>query len=506
MPSRPLIDRALARLGLYRRSELEESEFLEQRLLDAAIVAISVMDANGRFIMANRLAADLVGCSLDELIGHVYTDFLPPGDRSRARAQVERTLVHGEIVRDFETVAVDRLGIHRVLICGLAPIIHHGQVTGAVATAADITEYRQVQEGLKHSEARNRAILQAMPDLVFLQAPDGTYLEYYARDQRDLLVSPGQFLGRRMADVLPPDLVRDFERCFAEALTTGGPAVHEYALIMEHHAEHFEARVVACEGNLLSIVRRITDRKLAEARLHDAEAELAVLSKRGAVAEIVASLTHELSQPLSAILTNAQTCVRWIDQSNPSIPALREALRDVAEDSSRAAALIHRTRELFGKKTGDRETVAVNDVIRHVVRLLHERARSSLLNIELALADDLPHVAAESGQLQQVIMNLTVNAIEALKTAAGPERRVRITSSARSAGEVEVTVHDTGPGVAFEDRDSIFSPFVTTKRHGLGLGLPISRSIVEAYGGRLWVSANDDGGATFHVTIPVVTN
>jgi signal transduction histidine kinase len=217
--------------------------------------------------------------------------------------------------------------------------------------------------------------------------------------------------------------------------------------------------------------------------------------------ELTASLAHEVNQPIAAAVTNANTCLRWLTRDHPDLEEAREAAMRIVKDGTRAAEIISRTRLLFKKGSPERELVDVNDVIREMIILLRgETARYNIL-VGMNLAADLPQVMADRVQLQQVFMNLMMNAIDAMKNVDGT-RELDIKSQRAENEQLLLSVSDTGVGLPAQQTDQIFNAFFTTKAHGTGMGLSICRSIVESHDGRLWATANPERGATFHITLP----
>ncbi len=251
-------------------------------------------------------------------------------------------------------------------------------------------------------------------------------------------------------------------------------------------------------------VTDVTAHKRAEdeqERLRQARAELAHVSRVTTMVELTASLAHEINQPISAALTNSRTCLRWLTREPPDLEEAREAASRSVKDATRAADIISRIRLLFEKRTPQRVSVHVNDAIQAVIALLRSEADHYAVAIRTDLADDLPKVMADPVQLQQVFMNLMLNGIQAMKHM-GVAAELTIKSQRGDNGHVLVSVSDTGVGLSPEQTDQIFRAFYTTKPDGTGMGLPISRSIVESHGGRLWATANSGRGATFHFTLP----
>jgi signal transduction histidine kinase len=217
--------------------------------------------------------------------------------------------------------------------------------------------------------------------------------------------------------------------------------------------------------------------------------------------EFTASLAHEVKQPIAAAVTDANTCVRWITRDEPDLKEAREAAWRIVKDAERASEIINRVRLLFKKGTPQRELVDVNEVAREMIVLLGDEASRHSISVRTELAEDLPHVIGDRVQLQQVLMNLIVNAVDAMHDVDG-QRDLIIKSQPAENHELLLSVSDTGVGLPRQQADRIFNAFFTTKTHGTGMGLRISRSIVESHGGRLWAADNSPRGASFCFTLP----
>jgi signal transduction histidine kinase len=217
--------------------------------------------------------------------------------------------------------------------------------------------------------------------------------------------------------------------------------------------------------------------------------------------ELTASLAHEIKQPISAAVTNAHTCLRWLGRDVPDLAEAREAASRLVKDVTRAAEIIGSVSSLFKKGALQRESVDVNELIREMTVLLRSEANRYSISIRTELAAELPNVMADPVQLQQVFMNLMLNGIDAMKGMNGAGE-LTITSQHASHDQLLISISDTGVGVPKERADEIFDAFFTTKPHGIGMGLPISRSIIESHGGRLWAAANLGPGASFRFVLP----
>jgi len=255
------------------------------------------------------------------------------------------------------------------------------------------------------------------------------------------------------------------------------------------------------EGTLVSgAVRDVTERKRADEALREAHANLARVSRVTTMGELTASVAHEIRQPIAAAVTNAKTCLRWLGRDQPDVEEAREAAARIIKDVTRAADTISSISLLFKKGAQQRELVDVNELIREMIVLLRSEANRYSLSIRTELAEELPKVMADRVQLQQVFMNLMLNGIEAMKGATdGGELTIKTEAC---DGQLLISISDTGVGLPPEQTDHIFNAFYTTKDNGTGMGLPISRSIIESHGGRLWAVSAPGRGATFHFTLP----
>ncbi|MEA2263444.1 MAG: hypothetical protein QOJ51_6269, partial [Acidobacteriaceae bacterium] len=247
----------------------------------------------------------------------------------------------------------------------------------------------------------------------------------------------------------------------------------------------------------------VTERKRADEereRLRQVQADLAHLSRVTTMGELTASLAHEIRQPISAAVTNARTCLRWLGRDEPDVAEACEAASRLVKDVTRAADIIGRICSLFNKGALQRELVDVNELIREMIVLLRSEASRYSISIRTELAENLPKIMADRVQLQQVFMNLMLNGIDAMKETSG--RSELAIKSETSDGQLLISVSDTGVGLPPEHADQIFRTFFTTKDNGTGMGLPISRSIIESHGGRLWATGASGRGATFQFTLP----
>jgi PAS domain S-box-containing protein len=249
----------------------------------------------------------------------------------------------------------------------------------------------------------------------------------------------------------------------------------------------------------------VTDRRKAEEereRLREAQADLAHVSRMTTMGELTASLAHEVNQPITAAVNGASTCVRWLTREDPDVGEAREAALGIIRNAKRAADIINRIRSISKKGESKRQLIEIDEVIREIVALLSNEARRYSVSILTDIEANLPKVMADSVQVQQVIMNLIMNSIDAMKDV-DRTRELSIRSRLAEDRQLTISVSDTGVGLPSEQAAQIFDAFFTTKSHGLGMGLRISRSIVESHGGRLWAADNSPHGASLSFTLPI---
>jgi C4-dicarboxylate-specific signal transduction histidine kinase len=303
------------------------------------------------------------------------------------------------------------------------------------------------------------------------------------------------------------DLVQPygFRACWSiPILTHSGEALGSFAMYYSEPRSPgpAETRALEMATHLAGIA---VERKLAREereRLRQAEADLARINRVTTMGELTASLAHEVNQPIAAASTNANTCLRWLAGDTPNIEEARAAAMRIVKDGKRAAEIIKRIRLLFKKGTPEREPVDVNEIVREMTVLLGGEATRYEVVVTTDLSQNLPRVTADRVQLQQVLMNLMLNGFDAMKDDVDRTRELTIRSQRLENEQLMVSVSDTGIGLPAQQADQIFTAFFTTKPHGTGMGLSISRSIIESHGGRLWAGDNSPGGATFYFTLP----
>jgi PAS domain S-box-containing protein len=406
-------------------------------------------------------------------------------------------------LRQLESKASERTiwSEHKAYVVAAVVII--AAEFGLIAGLLSERRWRHTAEiALRRTEARNSALLRTIPDLMFVMTPDGVYLDYNANHQSELLVPPDQFLGKNMRDVLPADLANAFEPLLRQAMNADAPLSHEYTLTLGGTERHFEARLMRCDNDtLISIIRDITANRKAAEQLHQTQLELAQATRVRSLGELATGIAHEVSQPLAAMITNARAGLRRLEGSCPP-EELRGVLNDIVSDGKRATDVITRVRGLVKQAPMRPTALDVNDVVDDVIALSRPMLRERSVRLEIQRVPDLPRVTGDRIQLQQVLLNLVINAADAMRAVSAHARVLEI-RTARDNRHISVLVHDSGPGLTEASVRRIFTPFFTTKPDGMGVGLAISRSIVEAHGGHLNLKSNSGDGATFELELPV---
>jgi PAS domain S-box-containing protein len=381
--------------------------------------------------------------------------------------------------------------------------------------AAMSLEKTRLYQELQQRESKIRRLVEANIIGIITCDLDGRITDANDAFLRMLQYDRDDFVSGRVrwTDLTPPEWRDRDERGVAEVKATGA--------VQPFEKEYFRkdgSRVSVLIGGALfqdggqegvAFVLDLTDRKRAndartraEAELQQARIALAHRQRVSMLGEVAASLAHEIRQPVAAALIDANVCLRALADHRLDLEAAREAASRMVKDATWADEIVTRTTALYKKETTQRERVNVNAVIREMAFLLQQEGSASSIAIRTELAEGIPDVLADRVQLQQVLMNLMLNAIDAMKNIGGD---LTVTSQMSEDGEPLIAVRDAGVGLPTDNPDQIFESFVTTKPHGTGMGLAITRSIVEAHGGRLWAERNAGPGASFHFVLPTVT-
>jgi PAS domain S-box-containing protein len=391
-----------------------------------------------------------------------------------------------------------------------------GEVVEYIGTAVDVTERKRAERDLREAETRLRTYVDHATDAFFV----------HVREERAPIIDVNQqacdslgYTREELIGMSPRDFDRGMDEAGLQRLVTRLDAGETVTFESSHQRKdgtvfpvEVRLRPFYYEGHrlVLSLARDITERKRAEVearenerRFHELQAELAHASRLATMGQLTASIAHEVKQPVGATLTNAQAALRFLDRESVDLDEIRQTFGDIVKDSIRASEIFDRIRDLTKKAPPRRDRFEINAAIREVIELTHGEAVKNGVSVATQLADGLPLIEGDRVQLQQVILNLIINAIQAMGGAAVADRELRISSELTGSEGVCVAVRDSGPGLSPDSVERLFEPFYTTKSEGMGMGLSICRSIIEAHGGQLIGTANVPHGAVFQFTVPV---
>jgi PAS domain S-box-containing protein len=379
---------------------------------------------------------------------------------------------------------------------------------GRIEHYTDITERKRTEEALREGEARYRQLFATVSDaIVVFDGETKQFVDVNEATVRLYGYSREELLRLTLLDITaqPEESTISIEQALAGELTRVPLRYHKKKDGTVFPVE-IAASVVA-SGNrrlLCGVVRDITERTRAEEEARQRQAELAHVSRLTLMGEMASSLSHDISQPLSTILFYARGCVRRIRSGAANPAALLDVMEKVALQAEAAGRIVRRLREFVSKRAPHFSTVDVNEVVRRSLSLVQSEISEGRITARFQAAESLPPVRADSVQIKQVILNLVRNGMEAMQGVEAGQRELTITTSSSAGDTITVAVHDVGAGLSAEVAERVFDSFFTTKPDGMGMGLSISRSIIEVHGGRLWAVPNAERGATFQFSLPVM--
>jgi PAS domain S-box-containing protein len=498
------------------RRRAEDDRLALASLIEHSSDFIGMATPEGQVFFVNPAGRRLVGLDGEEQVGTTrMVDYVPEEDRARVETYILPTILEagrweGETrFRNFRTGATIPM-LHNAFVVRDP---HTGRPLALATISRDITERKRAEENLRGSERRFRMLAEAIPHQVWSCLPDGSvnYGNQRWMDYSGLTMDQSQGYGWT-SRVHPADMEAVL-MAWREAKAQEKPyyEVEKRLRGSDGRYRRFLSRAVPVydeQGKILQwfgTYTDIEDRRQAEEALHAAQAELAHVSRLTIMGELTASLAHELNQPLAAVVTNGGACLRWLDRGEPNLEEAMSAVRRMIRDADRAADVIAHVRAMLRSSGAEKVWLDVTGVIREVLVLAQPEIQRHGIVMREALAEDLPPVWGDRVQLQQVLLNLIVNGVEAMADVEGRDRALAIRSEHGKVDQgpgVLVSVQDAGVGVAPENLDRLFDAFYSTKSDGLGLGLSISRSIIQRHGGRLWATANEGPGTTLQFVLP----
>ena len=492
------------------QEELQESEGKHRVVVETASDAVVSMDASGAIILANPATKRIFGYDPAELIGRPLALLMPAALRQSHDHGFKRYVATGQRRINWQGTELTGLrkdGQEFPVEVSFGELTRSGQkvFTGFIR---DISERKRAEEALRVSERDLSLIIETIPGLVWCAAPDGELNYLNQRLLEYTGTSSGDWAELGWANFLHPQDVEATVSAWSRAVATGQPhdtqcrlrradGVYRWFHTLGQGARDNEGRVTRWYGLLIDI----DDQKNVEEALRGSEMRLSRATRTATVGEFAASIAHEINQPLAAVVANGHACLRWLSAGPEGLSKAQEAAERIIRDGNESAEVVRRIRALFKKATIDKIELELNEVIAEVLRLLSDEAAKRRVTVEMDLANDLPLVVGDRVQLQQLTFNLLLNGIEAMDPVLDRPRKLHIRSKRHDAEAVLVEIRDSGVGI--EDPEKVFEAFFTTKENGMGMGLSVCRSIVDAHHGRLWAASGSGEGTTFSFTLPI---
>jgi two-component system sensor kinase FixL len=460
----------------------------------------------------NRSAEAIFGYTAEEITGKPIAILLPLGQEDESAAILDR-LRGGERVDHFETRRRRKDGeIIDVSLTVSLVVDDLGRLLGASKVARDITAAKRAQTVLAEREAHLQSVLDTVPDAMVVIDTRGIMQSFSATAERLFGYSAAEAVGQNVSTLMPAPYQGQHDGYLTRYLTTGERRVIGIGrLVVGKRKDGTTFPMELSVGEMRSgdrrfftgFVRDLTERQETQQRLQDLQAGVIHMSRFTALGEMASTLAHELNQPLTAVASYLKGCMRLLDadQDHP-IPPVRDAIERAAEQALRAGQIIRRLRDFVARGETERQVENLAKLIEGASALALIGVKETGVRATLEFDPNVGSVLADKVQVQQVLFNLIRNAVEAMQETA--VRQLLVQTRKLDEETVEISVVDTGPGIAPDIAEQLFQPFVTTKRHGMGVGLSISRTIIEAHGGRLWAEPNPGGGTAFRLTLRTI--
>jgi PAS domain S-box-containing protein len=490
---------------------LRESEYKYKSVIENANEAILVAQ-DDRIKLFNPKLLELTGYSEEDFASTSFIEFLHPEDRHIVMEKFNKRLKGWKDKAEYSVRFIDKAGRIRWIDIRSVMIEWEGR-PASLSICTDITESREAEARLQEAEQNYRTIADFTYDWEYWEKPDGTFEWVSPSCERITGYRPEEFLeNTRLREEI---ICREDQQAWLSHVRK----VRENRLAsglqfritdktgQTKWIEHYSQPVVFEDGQFLGIRgsnRDITSRKQVEDEIDRIRQELSHTMRLSSMGELTASIAHELNQPLTSIMNNAQAALRFLDKDPRDIELIREILTDIVDDDHRAAEVIRGLRELVRKGAVDLVSVRVNDIAREVATLVRSAALIRDIKMDLDLEPDLPEVLGDRVQLQQVLLNLIMNGFEAMEKQSPENRRLTVRTRLEKGDQyLQVSVIDTGEGIREERLETIFQPFYSSKAGGMGMGLSINQTIISAFGGRMWAENNTRGGATISFILPL---
>ena len=497
------------------QERLQQSEQRWQTAFENSAIGIIMRDRADRFLAANRAFRNMLGYTESELSQLCQLDVTYEEDRELNLELIgelwEGKRQHFQIEKRYRQKGGPLVWVRNnvTLVPGTG-----GAAPFLFTIVEDITERKKEQAERRYIEQRYRVMVETASDAVVCIDESGAILLANPATTKVFGYDSADLIGKPLTMLMPEYLRKLHEDGFRRYSATGQQHINWQGTELtglRKNGQEFPVEIsfgeVTADGHRIftGFVRDISERKQAEelrASLHATQLELAQVSRLTTMGELAASIAHEVNQPLTAVTNNANACLRLLARRNLDPEVLRRALEEIVADGTRASSVIARIRGFIKKAPAEKSDLDINEVIQEVLALARRELSENRVLLEPQLTEALPPVLADRVQLQQVLLNLIMNAIEAMTSVADRPHILWLQSQVDESGDLLVAVRDSGTGLGL-DCDRIFAPFFSTKAHGMGMGLSISRSLIEGLGGRLWATPNSPHGASFSLTLPI---
>jgi len=495
-------------------THVEARQQVEQRWRTAfenSAIGITMADFAGHFFAANSVFRTMLGYTESELYQLTFLDVTYEEDRE-ANEELVRELVEGK--RQHFQIEKRYRRKDGTLVWGRNDVALVPGIGGAApfwfAVVEDITQRKEEESARRYTEEKYRLVVETASDAVISLDETSAILLANPATTRIFGYDPAELIGKPLTMLMPEFLRKLHEVGFKRYLATGQRHINWQGTELvgrRKNGQEFPVEIsfgeLTKDGHRVftGFIRDISERKQAQRAIQNAQAELARVSRLTTMGELAASIAHEVNQPLTAVNNNSSACLRLLANQNLQPDVLRRALQEIVADGTRASAIVARIRAFIKKTPAEKNTLDVNEVIGEVLVMMAHGFEENRILLQRELAQALPPVLGDRVQLQQVLLNLIMNGIEAMTAVTNRPRTLWVQSRIDESGDVLIAVRDSGTGLGSES-DRVFTPFFTTKTNGMGMGLSISRSLIEGHGGRLWSSPNSPHGAIFSFTLP----
>lgn len=486
------------------------AELLVDAITDIALV---VLDSSGVIVSWNRGAELIYGWSRDEIVGKPVTFLSISDGSSYDRLSQELHLVRERGRYEAQGLRSRKDGSTFMARVTVTPVTSSDTTGGGFAMVTrDITEWITAEEALRTREAHLRSILETVPDAMVVIDEQARIQSFSATAVRLFGYEPDEVIGENIKILMPDPYREQHDGYMHRYLRTGERRIIGIGrVVVGQRKDGSTFPMELAVGEMRSggiryftgFIRDLTERQQTETRLQELQSELVHMSRFTALGEMASTLAHEINQPLTAITNYLKGCRRILERmEGDAVPMLRDAVNEAGEQALRAGQVIRHLREFVARGESERHIENLPKLIEEASALSLVGAKEQGVRVMFQFDPDAPYVLADRIQVQQVLLNLIRNAIEAMQESA--RRELKIATALVDEGHVELIVEDTGPGLAPEVAAQLFQPFVTTKKHGMGVGLSICRTIVESHGGKIWADSKQGEGTTFHFTLRTI--